>query len=153
MYSSMKNPLSIDKLLKSGNHELASLVTRARQFAKYNAWLKLQLPSPLHEYCTVADIQGNSLILSVDKAIWATKLRFSGVTIIAQMKLQFPELAQLEQLKVIVLPRFDTQNAPEKSPMHHLSAKNALTIRMLAESISDPKLRAALEKLAQHEEK
>jgi len=149
----MKNPLSIDKLLNLGNHELASLITRARQFAKYNAWLKLQLPSPLNEYCAVADIQGISLILSVDKAIWATKLRFSGVSIISQMRKQFPELSQLEQLKVIVLPQKVTQNAPEKSPMHHLSAKNALVIRMLAESITDQKLRAALERLAKHAEK
>ena len=150
----MKNPLTIDKLLNSGNHELASLITRVRQFAKYNAWLTLNLPKPLNESCAIADIHGNQLILSVNKAIWATKLRFTGMALISQMQSHFPELSHLTQLKVIVTPQLtDPQRTPEKLSPPHLSAKNALIIRTLAASVTDAKLRAALERLATHEEK
>ncbi len=150
----MKNPVTLDKLLNSGNHELASLITRARKLASYNVWLQSQLPAPLNELSAVADIQGDTLILSVENAIWATKMRFTGTSILAQMKTRFPELQQLQQLKIIVAPRLpEDLNKSEKPASFHLSEKNALIIKSLAESIDDAPLRAALERLAKHAEK
>lgn len=150
----MKNPVTLDKLLNSGNHELASLITRARKLAVYNVWLKSQLPNPLSELSAVADIQGDTLVISVESAIWATKMRFTGIAILSQMKSRFPELQQLQKLKVIVAPRLpEVLKKPDKPAKFHLSEKNALIIKSLAKSIDDAPLRAALERLAKHTEK
>ena len=148
----MQSPITIHKLLSATSGDVASLITHARRLARYSHWLASILPPPLGQHCVVADIQGNKLIIGVDSAAWATKIRFLSIEIIEKITLKFKELKNVEQVLTTVLPPAPdlttvTQPSAEKL---HLSQQNAALIQSLAETVDDPQLKAALLRLASH---
>jgi hypothetical protein len=147
----MMSPGRIDKLLSAENHELASLITRVRQLDRYSRRLRQLLPSPLCEHCRVADIRENKLIVGVDNAVWATKLRFYVPSLLPQLQQSHQELAGITRIKVLILQA--TSIPGSEQPQKHslqLSSENAAQLNSLAETIDDEHLRAALQRLASH---
>ena len=150
----MQSPITIHKLLSNADGDVASLITRARLLARYSKWLASVLPVPLGEHAVVADIQGNKLVIGVDNAAWATKIRFLTPDLIEKLTSKFKELKYIEQIITHVMPLQlatpdNTKVAVEKP---HLSQQNAALIQSLAETIDDPNLKEALLRLASHQE-
>lgn len=89
--------------------------------------------------------------MGVDKAAWATKLRFAAPVLLKQIQQRFPELSTVERITIQILqPLEDARTTTPSSTPPHLSAKNAQLLKELAQSLDDVELRAALERLARH---
>lgn len=109
--------------------------------------LLARLPTPLQGHCRLGQIRDNKLILIVDSAAWATRLRFLTPQLIKQFAAD--DSVTVDTLEVRIQP----QNQPAASPPParspaRLSPENAALITSLARSISDEKLSHALQRLA-----
>lgn len=109
--------------------------------------LLARLPAPLRPHCRLGRIRDNTLIIIVDSAAWATRLRFLS----AQLVKQFADDDSVTVTKLEV--RIQPQNQPVASPpparpAARLSAENAALITSLARSVGDEKLSRALQRLA-----
>jgi len=89
----------------------------------------------------------NSLLLIVTDGHWATRLRYQQKRLLRQLQ-AFEEFAGLVRIQFKVQP--PTVQVGAKGHTLDLSQDAAATIQSTAEGISDPNLRAALERLAAH---
>lgn len=109
--------------------------------------LLARLPAPLRGHCRLGRIRNNTLILIVDSAAWATRLRFLTPQLVKQFAAD--DSVTVDRLEVRIRP----QNQPAASPPAtrspaRLSPENAALITSLARSIGDEKLSQALQRLA-----
>jgi hypothetical protein len=87
------------------------------------------------------------LLLVVTDGHWATRLRYQQKRLQRQLVV-FKEFANLTRLQLKVQPA--TIHRAPVGPSRDLSVAAADAINETAEGISDPKLKAALERLAAH---
>ncbi|ERO64217.1 hypothetical protein P308_25180 [Pseudomonas piscis] len=99
------------------------------------------------EHCHVASWREGSLLLIVTDGHWATRLRYQQKRLQRQLQ-AFDEFARLTRIQFKVQPPTVQRGATGHSI--DLSNNAAETIQATANGISDPKLRAALERLASH---
>jgi len=95
----------------------------------------------------VASWREGTLLLIVTDGHWATRLRYQQKRLQRQL-VAFKEFANLTRLQLKVQP--STTLRAVASLDRDLSEDAAETISATAEGITDPKLRAALERLAAH---
>ncbi|RRQ22517.1 DUF721 domain-containing protein [Thiohalobacter thiocyanaticus] len=109
--------------------------------------LLAQLPAPLQAHCRLGQIRNNTLILIVDSAAWATRLRFLTPQLIKQFA--GDDSVTVDKLEVRIRPQNQPAAPPPaaRSPAR-LSPENAALITSLARSIGDKKLSQALQRLA-----
>lgn len=126
---------------------LKVLFSHAQRLAHLQRLVESQLQPAAREHCHVASWREGTLLLVVTDGHWATRLRYQ------QKRLQ----RQLQQLEVFasltrILFKVQPSTGVVRPPSHVLdiSSKSAENIQATAEGISDPKLRAALERLASH---
>lgn len=147
----MKSSRSLDKLLEEAHGDLAILVTRTRQLMRWTALLRTKLDPELAPHCYLSELQESSLSIFVDSAAWATRLRFQIPQVIPALRTVNPVFSKLESIKVKVLTQ---DNSPQIDAVQALgpvmSAENARSINSLSESIEDPELQHALQRLARH---
>ncbi|MDU9390644.1 DUF721 domain-containing protein [Pseudomonas japonica] len=126
---------------------LKVLFSQAQRLAHLQRLLESQLQPAAREHCHVASWREGTLMLVVTDGHWATRLRYQ------QKRLQ-RQLQQLEAFANLTRILFKVQpvTGVTRSASHviDISDKSAETIQATAEGISDPKLRAALERLASH---
>lgn len=125
----------------------ASLHQALASHAELEQRLLSRLPTPLRDHCRVGCIRNNTLIILVDSAAWATRLRFLAPQLVNQLSRDGS--VTLSKLEVRIRP----QNGPAGSPpavrtASGLSAENAALITSLARSVGDEKLSRALQRLA-----
>ncbi|MDD0973120.1 DUF721 domain-containing protein [Pseudomonas fontis] len=126
---------------------LKALFSQAQRLAHLQRLLESQLQPAAREHCHVASWREGTLLLIVTDGHWATRLRYQQKRL--QRQLQALEVfANLSRILFKVQP---TATTPVVSghPMD-ISSRSAENIQATAEGISDPKLRAALERLASH---
>jgi hypothetical protein len=87
------------------------------------------------------------LLLIVTDGHWATRLRYQQKRLQRQL-VAFKEFANLTRLQLKVQPA--TNHRADVVHSRDLSSAAAESISSTAEGISDPKLKAALERLAAH---
>ena len=134
-------PDKVSSLLNSGE-QLSHL---GRMLSKQQAVLQAvrgQLPSPLDQHCLYARISGKLLIIHTDSPVWNARLRFHGPQLISAMQQHAPHLRQLK-IKIHI----DSTVNPAKRRQVKLSHNSAAHILAAADSITDPKLQAALRRL------
>lgn len=126
---------------------LKALFNQAQRLAQLQRLVESQLQPAAREHCRVATWREGTLTLVVTDGHWATRLRYQ------QKRLQ----RQLQQLDAFVnlnriLFKVQPVATPPRPPSHviDISDKSAETIQATAQGISDPNLRAALERLASH---
>ncbi|WP_194789227.1 DUF721 domain-containing protein [Pseudomonas sp. UFMG81] len=126
---------------------LRLLLNQAERLEHLQRLLESQLQPAAREHCHVASWKEGTLLLVVTDGHWATRLRYQQKRL--QRQLQVMEaFANLTRILFKVQPPL----VPSKREGHgpELSGNAAESIRGSAEGISDPKLRAALERLAAH---
>jgi len=126
---------------------LKSLLSQAQRLAHLQRLLESQLQPAARGSCHVASWHEGRLLLIVTDSQWATRLRYQQ----RQLQRQLQSLDAFEGLSKIlfkVKPAIPTGNLPGRTP--ELSPAAASSIRSAAEGIDDPKLRRALERLAQN---
>lgn len=148
----MNSPKPIYKLLNGEKGDVADLITRARQLARLNRQIQAILDQPLTDHCQVARCEDNVLVLSSDSPVWAARLRYYIPTLLLQLKQNIPALQGLKDIKIVVHP---TAPPPAEAPQSErkISSKAAESISAMAQTVDNPGLRAALERLARPKSK
>ncbi|ATB66374.1 DUF721 domain-containing protein [Pseudomonas mosselii] len=126
---------------------LRLLLSQAERLEHLQRLLESQLQPAAREHCHVASWKEGTLLLVVTDGHWATRLRYQQKRL--QRQLQAMEaFANLSRIQFKVQPPLVAAKHEGHGP--ELSESAADSIRGSAEGISDPKLRAALERLAAH---
>jgi hypothetical protein len=147
----MKASRSLNKLLEEAHSDLAILVTRTRQLQRWTGILRAQLDSELAPHCYVSGIEDTNLIIYVDTAAWATRLRFMAPQLLPLLRSANPVFSDLVNIKVKVLSQYNDAHTPEfHTDGPTMSSDNAHGINTLSNNIDDPGLQQALQRLARH---
>ena len=126
---------------------LRLLLNQAERIEHLQRLLESQLQPAAREHCHVASWKEGTLLLVVTDGHWATRLRYQQKRL--QHQLQAMEaFANLSRIQFKVQPPLVPAKRAGQGP--ELTETAALSIRGSAEGISDPKLKAALERLATH---
>ena len=126
---------------------LKAILGHAQRLAHLQRLLESQLQPAARTHCHVAKWREGQLTLVVTDGHWATRLRYQQKRLQRQLQL-FEEFANLTRILFRVQPPL-VQHRPGGHSMD-LSTDAAQTIQSTADGISDPGLRAALERLAAH---
>jgi len=126
---------------------LKAIFSHAQRLAHLQRLVDSQLQPAAREHCHVASWREGSLLLIVTDGHWATRLRYQQKRLQRQLQ-AFEVFSGLTRILFKVQPPTVRQGAVGHTM--DLSVHAAQTIQETAEGISDPKLRAALERLASH---
>ncbi|GAB7533488.1 DciA family protein [Pseudomonas sp. 3A(2025)] len=126
---------------------LRALIRQAERLSHLQRLVESQLQPAAREHCHVASWREGCLLLVVTNGHWATRLRYQQRRLQRQLVI-FDEFASLTRILFKVQPPHVQQGAATHTI--DLSLTAAENIQATAEGISDPKLRAALERLASH---
>jgi hypothetical protein len=126
---------------------LKAIFNHAQRLAHLQRLLESQLQPAAREHCHVASWREGSLLLIVTDGHWATRLRYQQKRLQRQL-LAFDEFSSLTRILFKVQPPTVPQGAAGHTM--DLSVAAAESIQATAEGITDPKLKAALERLAAH---
>lgn len=124
---------------------LRALFGEARRIDRLQHLLESQLQPAAREHCRVASWREGCLLLIVTDGHWATRLRYQQRRLLRQLQ-AIEEFAGLERIHFKVQPPPPARHEPPRTTP--LSACAADNIHATAEGIRDPRLRAALERLA-----
>ncbi|MFO7604399.1 MAG: DUF721 domain-containing protein [Gammaproteobacteria bacterium] len=145
----MKRPESLDKFLSAPSGELESLVTHARQLQRLQAQYRQQVPEKLANHCQVANFQRGVLTLCCQSSAWATRANMEKAQLLLRLR-EISAFGLLEDIEVITRPLTQAVEKKEKTIEISMSHESAEIISGMAEAISDPGLKEALRRLAQH---
>ncbi|MGV6396267.1 DUF721 domain-containing protein [Pseudomonas caspiana] len=126
---------------------LKAIFHHAQRLGHLQRLLESQLQPAAREHCHVASWREGSLLLIVTDGHWATRLRYQQKRLQRQLT-AFDEFTNLTRIVFKVHPPSARQGAAGHTM--DLSPVAAESIQATAEGITDPKLRAALERLAAH---
>jgi len=126
---------------------LKAIFNHAQRLAHLQRLLESQLQPAAREHCHVASWREGSLLLIVTDGHWATRLRYQQKRLQRQLE-AFDEFSSLTRILFKVQPPTVQRGAAGHTM--DLSVTAAESIQATAEGISDPKLKAALERLAAH---
>lgn len=124
---------------------LKALFGQAQRLTNLQRLVESQLQPAAREHCHVASWRDGCLLLIVTDGHWATRLRYQ------QRRLQ-RQLQALEEFATLTKILFKVQpsTGPNRGTVRSVRLSNnaAQSIQATAEGISDPSLKAALERLA-----
>lgn len=126
---------------------LKALFGEARRLDRLQQLVDSQLQPAAREFCRVASWREGTLLLIVTDGHWATRLRYQQRRLQRQLQCM-DEFNGLNRIQFKVQPPDAPRYKPGPAP--ELSARSADNIQETARGITDPKLRAALERLASH---
>jgi hypothetical protein len=124
---------------------LKALFGEAQRLSHLQRLVEDQLQPAAREHCRVASWRDGCLLLIVTDGHWATRLRYQQRRLLRQLQ-TCETFAGLTKILFKVQPAY-TPNAAA-GPTLQLSPAAARSIEETAAAIDDPKLRAALERLA-----
>ncbi len=126
---------------------LKALFNQAQRLDHLQHLLDSQLQPAAREHCHVASWRDGCLLLIVTDGHWATRLRYQQKRLLKHLQ-ALEEFATLAKILFKVQPPTAERRAAGRTIC--LSDKAAEHIQATAEAVSDPGLRAALERLAKH---
>ncbi|WP_236213829.1 DciA family protein [Metapseudomonas otitidis] len=124
---------------------LRALFDQAQRIDHLQRVLEGQLQPAAREHCRVASWRDGCLLLIISDGHWATRLRYQQRRLQRQLQ-ALEEFANLTKIIFKVQPSRSAGRNPSQGAA--LSAYAAESLQSTAEGINDPRLRAALERLA-----
>jgi len=147
----MKSGRTLGKFFADANGDLAILITRTRQLSRWTAMMRNQLDDALAIHCYIGALDDSTLTIFVDDAAWATRLRFQSAQLIPRLREVGSVFSDVQRIAVKIL---NVDRAAEATRQETsgpaLSTDNANIINSLSDSIDDPELQEALQRLARH---
>lgn len=143
----MSKPRAITELL--ADHFPAPLeqaVQRSKKLQQLSRFIKNLLLPDLAEHCQLLNLRGQSLILACDSTVWATRLRYQIPTLLDALRQQTGSNAIVD-IQIRVQPAVQAATPTTKRRIR-LSTEAAYCLHQCAQSVKDPALSRALEKLA-----
>ena len=126
---------------------LKALFSQAQRLAQLQRLVESQLQPAAREHCHVASWREGTLLLIVTDGHWATRLRYQQKRLLRQLQMM-EAFSSLTRINFRVQPVAGV--APAAGHPMDISTRSAQNIHATAEGITDPKLKAALERLARH---
>ena len=124
---------------------MQAMLDQAMRLGRLQALVDGQLEAAAREHCRVASWRDGCLLLLTSNGHWATRLHYQQRRLQRQLQ-ALPEFVGLLKIQIKVRPP-STQTSQLKRTAE-LSSAAADSLHSAAEGISDPNLRAALERLA-----
>lgn len=133
------NPESTLRYLASHSQKVEQLQKLVREY----------LEPQLYEHCRVANFRRGCMVIEVNNAAWATKLRLVQMDLCTKIRVE-GKFYQLSSIKISVQPTMQNTNLRKKKRKRHFqpSAKVTAAIKEQAADCTHPSLSNALEKLA-----
>ena len=106
---------------------------------------------PMSGHSEPTNFEGGRLTVTVRSPAWASRLRQQEVALVRSLRAD-PAFRSLRDIKVRIEPT-DPIVKPAPSPTRNASripSQAARLVKSVADTVSDPQLRAALERLAAH---
>lgn len=128
---------------------LASIYQEATQLASLTALVKQQLGQDETVPCEVSRFSKGCLVLAVQDAAWASQLRYELPTL--RDKLRKAGLHQLISIRIQLSPSHVAPVEKKQKTSRPLSPKAKQIICESAKHCSYPPLKAALERLGEHQ--
>ena len=126
---------------------LKAILGHAQRLAHLQRLLESQLQPAARTHCHVAKWREGQLTLVVTDGHWATRLRYQQKRLQRQLQ-TMDAFSSLTRILFKVQPVAGV--APAAGHPMDISTRSAENIQATAEGITDPKLKAALERLASH---
>lgn len=104
------------------------------------------LPEDLIGKCQVLEIKAAALWIGTDNAAWATRFRYATPEILPALQ-QHKVFSDIQTINCMVMPAA-TGKATQKREVDPIPESAAKSMRIIANTIADPDLKAALLKLA-----
>ncbi len=142
----MKRAQTLRSLLQH-TPALQELLRGADQLSALQTQLEQHLQPAARAHCRVAALQEGCLMLLVTDANWATRLRYQHNRLLKELQ-TVPAFQTLKTIQIKVRPQ-DEVVVPERERLT-LSNQASRTLQETAANVSNPALRAALERLARH---
>ncbi|NKB38911.1 MAG: DUF721 domain-containing protein [Gammaproteobacteria bacterium] len=137
--------IAIQEFLKGNTEAFAALQKRAAELQLIHEQIQSILPPPLGEHFTLANVNHNCLTLHTDSPAWAARLRFKTAEILNTIK-PLCDTNPPKSIRIKVVPPVSVSTKPKHR--QKMSGKNAQLILDTANSINDPLLRDALNRLS-----
>jgi hypothetical protein len=144
-------PERIGRLLGSEESGLGPLARQAERLRRATEVLRGALGEPLGEHCVVAALSPE-VVIQADAAVWASRLRFLAAPVRTALE---PVLERPREVavRVIVRPPEALEPPARAAARPMFSAEAARSVRRAADSVSEPRLREALRRLAARSER
>lgn len=127
----------------AGDAHLGRILRKARHLKALEARLAQVLPPELAAHVRVADVRGDVLILGARSNAAASRLRYAGPDILKALAPDCRKPPRRVQVRVLKAPP-----TPPPSPPARPEAADGAAIEQAARGLSDPELRATMERLA-----
>lgn len=134
----------ITQLLQTGS--VSELLAHARRLHALSALLHRCLTPELAPHARLLRWEEGQLTVQTDSAAWATRLRYLAPQLLRCLQ-QLPPFAEARRIEIHIAP-VGTPAATKKPQPAHLSPDSAYLIEVYAATVTDPHLRAALQRLA-----
>jgi len=129
-------------------HLAAAISARVDEFSRLQQAWRANVPEPLASHARPVRYAAGLLFVHADTPAWASRLRHERAAVIATLR-RTNELRALSDLRVRAVPRqAPPAPPPPRSASTRLSPRAARIIGEASRGIADPRLRAALERLA-----
>lgn len=146
----MQTPKHVNSYFSGASHHLNRLVHHCSRLQSLTRLIREFLPAPLNQHCQVANISDQQLILIADSSAWATMLYYQTNQLLDYLKQQ-PGLEHISNIRTRTRSPYhksaDVNPSPDRLPQY-----SAVLIHELADSMSNPTLKKALQRLARHSE-
>jgi|SRR5690554_2007353 len=131
---------------------LQQIMRHARLIVRLQQLVQQNLPTAAAAHCRLANYNQGRLLLVVDNAHWATRLRYQQEQLAERLR-QHPQFAELRLIQFRVRPQQQdlAQQQLPATPRHSIPAQARQAISQCAENIEDEQLRKALLRLANNQ--
>jgi len=139
---------SLSRILAAPDNGLQPLIDHARHLQSLTDALRRGIDQPFSDHISLGNVRGDTAVIAVDSPAWLSKIRYLGPALLHILQQQ-PGLASLQKIQFKVVPN---AALPPSPPSHRavLSRRGADILKNAATGMEDPKLAAALLRLARH---
>jgi hypothetical protein len=140
----------LSEYLRTSHRDLDSVFIKVKELNLLNRQHALYLDPAMREYCQVANLTKDCLIVLVTSGSIAMRLQFTASDILKNLQKDFSSLKDVKTIQYKVRPSQGKPYAQEavQQKIPRLSEKSAKAIREIADSIKDPALQAVMRRLA-----
>ena len=138
---------TVGEMLRRSRHAhnvLGQLMTQADQLLEHSRILRAYLPAPLCDHVVLIRLDAESWEVQTESAGWATRLRYALSSIRQALGQHFGLALPKPHIRVVPL---EMPLQPRRPPLS-LTRRNAEVLEAAAHTLADPRLSAALRRLA-----
>jgi hypothetical protein len=145
----IKKPRKLPELLADrDNSPLSGVIRRGRQLHGLGVLLGKILGPELAAHCQLANIRGNTLVVTASSTAWATRVRYQSPQLLQKIRCE-ERFRGIDTIHVRITP-LTSPLARTSQPIRRASMSGAASecLSQCAEGVEDQNLRSALQHLA-----